>query len=317
MLHEVATNSSAQLSERKRRHTAPVPHAARRALPGVIKEPVDIQEYFRQARSRFQQRVDAAIWDRWCLNGDPSSEGTADEHMAVLRGIVSELAGQLRCLAIIGGELNEHNPDLEPPYQPVKTPAALREMLSRRMTELYGRMEQTRHCRGAAFIDRRPGEPYLSGNWPLIRLSRVGTSYGSVNNGAELASAREISIPALQEALTARRWPGVPVVTRAMLAQATAGQLDEPAPLAISIARVADLGPWFGALSDLARAVSWPGKPEGLRFEIGRLAADLMALGRIVRPTGRRTDGKKRLAEWCVEPCLATPRTPQRPALGS
>lgn len=311
--------SSVQLSERKRRHPAPVPYAAQRALPGVITGLDDIQEYMRQAGSKFEQRVDAALWDRFVLNSDPfDGGGTIDEHLAALRGIVGEIAAELGCLAIIGGELNEHNPGLEPPYQPLKAAPALREMLSRRMTELYGRMEQTRHSRGPAFVDweGHKDEPYLIGDWPLVVLSRVATSYDSVNVGAELCIAREISAAALQEALTARRWPGVPVITRAMLDRAKASQLGEPAPLAISIARLADPGPWFGALSDLARAVGWSGRPEGLRYEIKRLAVDLLTLGRIVRPTGRRI-GDKRLAEWCVEPSPATPRTPQPPALGS
>lgn len=306
MLHEVATRSSAQLSASRRRHTAPTPYAAQRAVPGVLTDHADIREYFRQAQSRFEQDADQAIWDRWCLNSHPCEEGTVDEHVAVLRDIVRELADQLKCLAIIGGELSEHNPDLEPPYQPLKTAAALREMLSRRMAELYGPMAQTGYYRRAAFIDRRPGEPYLNGNWPLVRLSRVGTSYGSVNNGTELAGAREISAAALQEALTARRWPGVPVITRTVLARAAGQNEASTAELPIRLAALAAGGQWCGTLSQLAELVCWSRHVNGLIHALAAIEPELQTLGVSCSPTGKRT-GRTRAAEWCVSPVSGPP----------
>jgi len=303
MLHEIAAHPSAQLSKARRRHTAPVPYTAQRAVPGVLTDLADIREYMLQARSRFEQNADDAIWDRWCLNSDPYEEGTIDEHVAVLRGIASELAGQLRCLAIIDGELNEHNPDLEPPYQPLKTSSALREMLSRRMTELYGRMEQTTHCRGAAFIDRQPGEPYLNGNWPLVRLSRVSTSYGSVNSGAEVASVRELSAAALQEVLIARRWPGVPVITKAMLARIV-GRNQEPAvPLSALVAEISQYvadGAWRGSISDLHRELERTCSLMSTTRAFDQARPALVALGFLVAKTGRRI-GESRRVEWLIQ----------------
>lgn len=307
MLHDVATRSPDQPGESRRRHTAPTLYAAQHTLPAVISGAADYREYARQWQSRFGQRVDRALWDRFVLNSDPYQDGTVDEHLAVLGGIVRELAEQLKCLAIIGGELCEHHPDLEPPYQPLKTPAAFREMLGRRMAELYGRMEETSYRHGQAFVDRRPGEPYLDGAWPLVRLARVDTSYGSTNNGTELASARDISAAALQEALAARRWPGVPVVTRAALARLAGQDGQQPAAgLAGQVAAVAAGGTWCGTITELAEVLAWAAHVNALVSALKAIGPELQALGVSCSSTGKRT-GRTRAAEWAVGPISGPP----------
>jgi hypothetical protein len=78
---------------------------------------------------------------------------------------------------------------------------------------------------------------------------------------------------------------------------------------------IAALMPWNGAMSDLAAATGWQGKPEALAHQVKKLTAELAAAGCRVRKTGERTPDGRRLALWVVEPIRETPRTPQPPGI--
>jgi len=289
----------------KRRNPAPVLYKARYQVPGVISNTADYNEMARQYESRWKAHVEAACWDRYLVNYDSwcteaEDEGSTAEHIKVLRAIVGEL-GEQGWLAVYQRELVEHNPAFEPPTNRISTTEAFREMLDRRMTELWGPITQCRETEGFVFTDR--DEDYENahpfGRWPLGILDRCPTSYGSWGNGVRPFSPRDFSNEEIREALLARRWPlrSYEALLRAHGAEQE--QLALPPGLADQLATLTRGGDWLGTISDLHQALKRAGHVMALVHELTEIRPDLLALGVVMEKTGRRI-GRGRQQEWRI-----------------
>ena len=257
---------------------------------------------FDQAMDHYEAQLrewgDRGLATRWIINyyaryAHDEELGTVEEQTEVLRSIVGEF-GERGWLAFYRHELVEHNENFTPPVNAIRSVAAFREMIGRRLTQAFGPFSQIRNPEGWVFepdanaIDYENKHPL--GNWPVAILTTAPTDYDSYAPGARGYNiSEELPSETIAQALAARRWP-VPVY-RPTRRAADSGLASE----VLELVRSKD---FEGTIGELHQALRRDGHVMRTTRQLNKAADELTAFGVHVEPTGR--DGPNRLVRYRI-----------------
>jgi hypothetical protein len=257
-------------------------------------------------------------------NSDPGGPGRIDEHVAVLREMASYVSSVASpddgqpVLAQHDRWLVEYDVTLKPPAVRITTAAMLREVLSRQLDYLHkpdqwpffyrnADLKYTDHIPGTGpqrrmgFSPSPDGTIYYQGKKATAaQLKQLADMFwnepipGNVVSIPDVDPCRmdRISEEAFQQALSARRWPGVQDIAD------FADHALESAPRSLA-ERMAGLAPWRGSKADLARDLGWRESIMRLNAELPSAAAELATLGWVFAATGAKT-GPTRAREFVI-----------------